>query len=49
MGIDLYYSAESAPCRNVLFTAKLLGVELNIIHTDLEKDDHLKPEFVKVT
>lgn len=48
MTIDFYYLPESAPCRSVLLVAKAVGVELNLKHTDLQKGDHLKPEFVKI-
>ena len=48
MTIDFYYIPLSAPCRSVLLAANMLGVELNLKYTDLDKGDHLKPEFIKV-
>ncbi|CAG9864020.1 unnamed protein product [Phyllotreta striolata] len=46
--IDFYYVPGSAPCRNVLLTAKALGVELNLKLTDLMKGEHLSPEYIKL-
>jgi len=48
MAIDLYYMLESPPCRTVLMVAKHLGISLNLIKVDLSKQEHLKPEFVKM-
>ncbi|CAH1154995.1 unnamed protein product [Phaedon cochleariae] len=48
MPIDFYYVPGSAPCRNVLLTAKAVGVELNLKYTDLMKGEHLTPEFIKI-
>ena len=48
MTIDFYYVPGSGPCRAVMLTAKILGVELNLKHTDLKKGEHLNPDFVKV-
>ncbi|XP_025830753.1 glutathione S-transferase 1-like [Agrilus planipennis] len=48
MPIDLYYLPGSAPCRNVLLTAKAIGVDLNLKHLDLMKGEHLTPEFLKI-
>lgn len=45
---SLYFAALSPPSRAVLLTAKLLGVDLELITIDLLAGDHLKPEFVKV-
>lgn len=46
--MDFYYVPGSAPCRAVQMTAKAVGVELNLKHTDLLSGEHLKPEFLKV-
>ncbi|KAF2880919.1 hypothetical protein ILUMI_25248 [Ignelater luminosus] len=48
MTIDLYYTAGSAPCRSVLLTAKLLGVNLNLKPLNLMNKEHLTPEFIKL-
>lgn len=48
MTIDLYYAPRSAPCRAVLFTAKILGIELVLKQTNLQDGEHLKPEFLKM-
>nr|QGA89197.1 glutathione S-transferase delta 1 [Periplaneta americana] len=45
---DLYYLPTSAPCRSVLLTAKAVGVDLNLVHTDLVQGAHLKPDFLKM-
>lgn len=48
MAIDLYYMGCSAPCRAVMMTAKLVGVELNLKMCNLMAGDHMKPEFLKM-
>ncbi|CAH0393337.1 unnamed protein product [Bemisia tabaci] len=48
MPIDLYYVPGSAPCRGVQLAAALVGVELNLKHTDLMKGEHMTPEFIKM-
>lgn len=48
MTIDLYYTPGSAPCRSILLTAKLVGVDLNLKLVNLHEGEHLKPEFLKV-
>ncbi|KAK7602938.1 hypothetical protein V9T40_006912 [Parthenolecanium corni] len=48
MPIDLYYTPGSAPCRSILLTAKLLGVDLNLKLVNLHEGEHLKPEFLKL-
>lgn len=49
MTIDLYFTPGSAPCSAVLITAKSIGLELNIKSIDLERGEHMTPEFLKVT
>ncbi|CAM1299191.1 GstD1 (predicted) [Pycnogonum litorale] len=46
--IDLYYMQTSAPCRSVLMVAKHLNLKLNLKTIDLMKDEHKKPEFIKI-
>lgn len=46
--LDFYYMLYSAPCRSILMTAKVLGIELNKKQVDLDAGEHLKPEFVKI-
>lgn len=48
MTVDLYYTPGSAPCRSILLTAKVLGVELNLKLVNLHEGEHLKPEFLKL-
>jgi len=49
MAIDLYYMLESPPCRTVLMVAKHLDIDLNLKNINLEKKEHLREEFIKVT
>ena len=46
--IDFYYFAGSAPCRAVLMTAKMVGVELNLKEVNLMAGEQMKPEFLKM-
>ncbi|XP_046631832.1 glutathione S-transferase 1-like [Daphnia pulicaria] len=48
MPIDLYYLEASAPCRSVMMTAKMVGVELNLKKTDVMAGDNMKPEYIKM-
>ncbi|XP_013196509.2 glutathione S-transferase 1-1 [Amyelois transitella] len=45
---DLYQMPGSAPCRAVLLTARALNINLNLKLVDLQRGDHLKPEFLKL-
>lgn len=46
--ITLYYTVLSPPSRAVLLVAKALGIELSLKVVDMQKGEHLSPEFVKV-
>jgi len=46
--IELYYMAESPPCRAVMMLAKHLNLPLKLHKVDLSKGEHLKPEFIKL-
>lgn len=46
--LTLYYLVESSPCRTVLMTAKVLGIDLNLKILNLMAGEHLKPEFLKI-
>lgn len=46
--ITLYYTILSPPSRAVLFVAKAIGIEFELKNVDLEKGEHLTPEFLKV-
>lgn len=48
MPIDLYYMSLSAPCRAVLLTAKMVGVEVNLKTVNLMEGEQMKPEFIKI-
>ncbi|CAB3251319.1 unnamed protein product [Arctia plantaginis] len=48
MTIDLYYVPGSAPCRTVLLAAKALNLNLNLKLVDLQRGEHLKPEYLKL-
>ncbi|XP_049277306.1 glutathione S-transferase 1-1-like [Anopheles funestus] len=46
--MDFYHTTLSAPCQSVRLIAKALGLHLNLKEIDLQKGEHLKPEFVKI-
>ncbi|XP_055546076.1 glutathione S-transferase 1-like [Wyeomyia smithii] len=46
MPIDLYCHIVAPVCRSVMLLAKALGIELNLIETDVLKGDQHKPEFL---
>ncbi|KAL0832180.1 hypothetical protein ABMA28_001635 [Loxostege sticticalis] len=46
--IKMYYLPPSPPCRAVLMAARVLGVELDLVVTNLLEGEHLSPEFVKM-
>ncbi|XP_037033537.1 glutathione S-transferase 1-like [Bradysia coprophila] len=46
--ITLYYSILSPPSRTVLLVAKAIGIELSLKSVDLQKGEHLSPEFLKI-
>ncbi|KAF5278509.1 hypothetical protein FQR65_LT15680 [Abscondita terminalis] len=48
MTIDFYYAEGSGPCRFIQILIKHLGIEVNPIHYDLMKKEHMKPEFIKI-
>ncbi|XP_057377264.1 glutathione S-transferase 1-like [Daphnia carinata] len=48
MPIDLYYMSLSGPCRAVMLTAKMVGVELNLKIVNLMAGEQMKPEFLKI-
>lgn len=48
MAIDLHYDPISAPCRAVILTAKMVGVELNLKIVSLLAQEQMKPEFIKI-
>lgn len=39
---------ESTPCRAVMMTAKCIGINLNLKYVDLEHNEQMKPEFLKI-
>lgn len=48
MAISLYYTFGSAPCHAVMFTAKILGIELDLKFLDLDKKEQFEPAFLKL-
>ncbi|CAH0723657.1 unnamed protein product, partial [Brenthis ino] len=46
--IKLYYLPPSPPCRSVMMTAKVLGLELDLVLTNILKGEHKTPEFLKM-
>ena len=48
MAIDLYYMPPSPPCRAVVMTAKMVGVELNLKMLNPMTGEQMKPEFLAI-
>lgn len=46
--IKLYYLLPSPPCRAVMMTAKVLGLELDLVVTNIMEGAHKTPEFLKM-
>ncbi|XP_058450858.1 glutathione S-transferase 1-like [Malaya genurostris] len=46
--MDLYYMPLSAPCQSVRLLAKAMNLHLNLAYLDLFKEEHMKPEFLKI-
>ncbi|XP_053686933.1 glutathione S-transferase 1-like [Sabethes cyaneus] len=46
MTIDLYCHVVAPVCRSVMMLAQALGIELNLIETDVLKGDQHKPDFL---
>ncbi|XP_038220555.1 glutathione S-transferase 1-like [Zerene cesonia] len=46
--IKLYYLPPSPPCRAVMMTARALGLELDLILTNIMEGQHKTPEFTKL-
>jgi hypothetical protein len=47
--MDYYLFLPGAPSRSPLLLAAELGLELNLIHVDLLKEEQMKPEFLAVS
>lgn len=48
MVLTLYYMAGSAPCHQVLLTAKALNLDLELKALNLRAKEHHAPEYLKV-
>ncbi|XP_074648757.1 glutathione S-transferase 1-like [Tubulanus polymorphus] len=46
--INFYMMHVSSPCRGVWMVLKELGLEFNLKYTDLMKNEHMTPEFLKM-
>ncbi|KAJ0177867.1 hypothetical protein K1T71_006740 [Dendrolimus kikuchii] len=46
--IKLYYFFISPPCRAVMLTARMLGIEFELISVNLLTGEHLTPEYLKI-
>lgn len=44
----LYGTADSPACRAVYMTADALGIALEKKQVSLDKEEHMKPEYLKV-
>ncbi|CAG9122671.1 unnamed protein product [Plutella xylostella] len=46
--IKLYYFPPSPPCRAVMMAAKAMGIELEMVLTNIIEGEHMTPEFLKM-
>lgn len=46
--ITLHYTKLSPPSRAILMVAKALGIKLELKNVDMQNEEHLTPEFLKV-
>ncbi|XP_059058692.1 glutathione S-transferase 1-like isoform X2 [Achroia grisella] len=46
--IKLYYVPPSPPCRAVMMTAKVLGLDLDLVLTNVMEGQHMTPEYMKM-
>ncbi|CAH2085414.1 unnamed protein product [Euphydryas editha] len=46
--IKLYYLPPSPPCRSVMMTARAVGIELDLVLTNIMEGQHKTPEFLKM-
>ncbi|XP_053605296.1 glutathione S-transferase 1 isoform X2 [Plodia interpunctella] len=46
--IKLYYLPPSPPCRAVMMTARTLGLDLNLVLTNIMEGAHMTPEYIKM-
>ncbi|XP_050665541.1 glutathione S-transferase D7 isoform X2 [Leptidea sinapis] len=46
--IKMYYLPPSPPCRAVLMTARVIGLDLDLVVTNIMEGQHKTPEFLKM-
>ncbi|XP_049871075.1 glutathione S-transferase D7-like isoform X3 [Pectinophora gossypiella] len=46
--IKLYYLPPSPPCRVVMMAARVMGIELDLILTNIMEGAHMTPEYLKM-
>ncbi|KAJ8724373.1 hypothetical protein PYW08_015847 [Mythimna loreyi] len=46
--IKVYYLPPSPPCRAIIMAAKVLGVELELVLTNIMEGQHMTPEYLKM-
>ncbi|CAH0583127.1 unnamed protein product [Chrysodeixis includens] len=46
--IKLYYLPPSPPCRSVMMVARVLGLDLDLVVTNIMEGQHMTPEFLKM-
>ncbi|XP_026731427.1 glutathione S-transferase D7-like isoform X1 [Trichoplusia ni] len=46
--IKLYYLPPSPPCRSVMMVARVLGIDLDLVVTNIMEGQHMTPEFLKM-
>ncbi|GBP08094.1 Glutathione S-transferase D7 [Eumeta japonica] len=47
--IKLYYLPPSPPCRAVMMAARALGIELELVLTNIMEGQQMTPEFLKAS
>ena len=48
MPIEIHGIVASAPCRIPYMTCEVLGLDYTMVTCDLQKGDHMKPEYLKI-
>nr|XP_021189522.2 glutathione S-transferase D7 isoform X1 [Helicoverpa armigera]XP_021189523.2 glutathione S-transferase D7 isoform X1 [Helicoverpa armigera]XP_021189524.2 glutathione S-transferase D7 isoform X1 [Helicoverpa armigera]WRX05924.1 GSTD1m [Helicoverpa armigera] len=46
--IKLYYLPPSPPCRSIIMAAKVMGIELELVLTNIMEGEHMTPDFLKM-
>lgn len=46
--IKVYYLPPSPPCRSIIMAAKVIGVDLELVLTNIMEGHHMTPEYLKM-